>query len=50
MTQNNPKRAGLAGLDAYQNALGFYRLLVAAVRRLGKGHVVDQVLRPRAWH
>jgi four helix bundle protein len=45
MTQNSSKLAGLAGLDAYQNALVFYRLLVAAVRRLGKGHVVDQVLR-----
>ena len=37
-------RYGLAGFDAYQNALGFYREVRAATRNL-RGHVVDQLRR-----
>jgi four helix bundle protein len=40
-----PRTAGLAGLDAYQVALDFYRLLVGALRNAPKGHVTDQICR-----
>jgi four helix bundle protein len=37
--------AGLKGLDAYTNALAFYRAVVSATSRLPKGHLVDQLTR-----
>ena len=40
-----PKTAGLHGLDAYRNALAFYRALLVAVSKLPRGHVVDQITR-----
>jgi four helix bundle protein len=39
-----PKLAGLAGFDAYQNALAFYRAVVPALRNT-RGHVAEQLLR-----
>jgi four helix bundle protein len=39
-----PIRFGLAGFDAYQNAVAFYREVVAALRH-ARGHVVDQLER-----
>ena len=38
-------QAGLKGLDAYQNALHFYRLVVSALAHLPRGHVQDQLTR-----
>ena len=36
---------GLAGFDAYTNALALYRAVVAVGKRLPKGHVIDQLTR-----
>lgn len=44
-SQPSVAQAGLPGLHAYQVALEFYRGVVAVTRRLGRGHVVDQLTR-----
>ena len=36
---------GLAGFDAYTNALSIYRSVVVLGKRLPKGHVIDQLTR-----
>ena len=36
---------GLAGFDAYTNALALYRAVVEVGKRLPKGHVIDQLTR-----